>query len=222
VSHAWYWHGTNNVAGQKIMREGFQVDVLRPRGKHYLPPAYAANYFTPRFLIAFRYACDGNRQRYGWMFGVRSEDLGELEIDEDEIGIVVRQSYRKTEMPQKTSSPYDVKFEPMIHMTLIDEALRSVILALAQQHLPPDLITNLRQYNSWNSRWFSDAGRILNPLLPIEIKLKMIAAGCHIAHLEPIIPEQAWRFDPRQQLDLHNAFVQHDYAALDQFAERMR
>ncbi len=215
--HVIYWHGTNNTSGSKILQNGFLPGFQRQRlPKGYIPPAHSGIYLTPRVTVAIEYAYRENRQKFSWLFGINATKLVQVEIDEDEIGTAMRAALYKQELP----TLFNTKRDPISKIMDTDFLLRSEFLSLTS-HLPAELLKNLRDFHLNNAKWLSDTGKILNDYLSTEAKLKLIDAGCNIAHGAAMTPDQAWRFDTKLGVVIYNDCIRNGVSALPKHAEQI-
>lgn len=218
-----YWHGTNNTSGQKVLRDGFIVGSMRPRGATYLAPLLPGIYMTPDPTYALNFAKWDNTQKFGWMFACQGSDMIDVEIDEDEVGTALKSALRKERFPNETANDYQKKFVKAAALALSNDAFRAELLGLAKRLLSEEELINLSSRNHPGETARAGA-KLISELAPAT-KLMMIDHGCHITHMVNLIPSNAWRFSPKLATKINNELVipgNSPVDVLDRLAERMR
>lgn len=201
-----YYHGTSNEkAGEAILKSGIEPgDIVMPT-KHKatkganLVPMKGKVYITPDISYAQIYALGGdyaghdlNKTGTGYLFVIDGADLQDIEPDEDSVGEMICYAARGKKYKDE---------------------LRSLVY-LAQDKLTDGQYKRLLngEYVMW-----AHTGKKLMPLIPTEMKLKLIDLGAHVAHAGKLIPKHAYKLDLSHIKDLKK-----DGSNFIEFAEKVR
>jgi hypothetical protein len=194
-----YYHGTSREDyGLSIVHEG----VIKPRatpGRGWASPVPGRVYLTTELEYAMPYVLGGVLQghqmhipmvqrdgRYGFLFVVDGDSLGDVQPDEDWVG---DQLYDALERPRRRDQ-------------MIDN-----LVYLAERTLAPGTLWNVR---NGDSIWLSRAGKALLKKMGPGLLNRLTAESPHLSVHGPVRFASAWRFDKMASAQLtkdgHNFF----------------
>ena len=189
-----YYHGTpSKEAAESILQSGIQPPDLSSR-RGTLTPVQGKVYITPFIEYAQIYAIGGNLAgndgstmidnygKYGYVFVINSDRLGEVQPDEDSIGEMIYENkiswLNKMAKYYLDEEPYDDEGQELGYYSLYQAVMGG-------------------EYDAW-----ATAGKILVEEMNDGEKQKLIDAGAHIAHTGLILPNKAYRIDRSKTIHL--------------------
>lgn len=190
VRRTHYYHGTStHENAYSILRTG----VLRaqpPRRGHTAPVAGRV-YVTPSLAQALAYATwdrpQGARQMrksepYGYVFEVDAPSFGDVQPDEDVVGMLVRAAISECDYTNE---------HPAQEKMCRDPKLREQIAALAKRHLTERQLEKI----GWGEyAYYAAGGKRLLPKLSAALQQQIIEMGVALAVDSPVKVTRAWRF----------------------------
>jgi len=206
-----YYHGTSSEqAALSIMKEGIKVQYYDKGKGVNLIPVSGRNYITADLHYAIIYALGGvclgtnpppsvnEENRYGYVFIIKGNQLGDIQPDEDVIGETIMKvfswgtSYDPGTLKRSLKYVASKNRKKFIKNVFNDMNLRTMLKLYAMKHLTDKQLSKLKdgEYDM-----FAHTGKKLVKLLPEKTLLTLITHGAHIANDSVLQPFEAWKID---------------------------
>jgi len=192
-----YYHGTSNLDNAKnIFKNGFKAREITSR--KLCAPIKGKIYITPSLRTGIIYAMGGimmghneyrkliGADRYGVVFEIPGNKLGDIQPDEDSVGDILYIVIEYIEKKKFHSMDYDITEDQIKKLDWLYN--------LANYYLSPVQFRKVQRHDASAHIW--DAGKKLVKHLTDGQKLQLIDLGAHIANEgQTIIPEVGWLID---------------------------
>lgn len=212
-----YYHGTSTeAAALGIMERGIQPQQYT--AKRQLTPVSGRAYATGSLYYAIIYALGGillgvdmtdsverSKERYGYVFVIKGTELGDIQPDEDSIGIFAALFLEWIKLPPKqrdlkellkyTDSNDAKTFKAIFN----DETTKRELLRLIFDKTTENQKNKLMAHEYG---YYAQVGKKLVKLMSDELKLALIKHGMHIANEGAMMPSEVWRIDKLRAVEL--------------------